>query len=263
MNIFITGDTHGDLSRVLEMYDAITNDTPNGIPHVDKFDYLIHCGDYKKDGFELGKKLGLPVITVFGNCDDVWEPDFDIIDTDAGSIVATHGHIEDINNTHEHLYELAEDQGCNCICYGHSHIAVYGEENGYLVINPGSLTKPLDGTLGSVAILKADSSGYAGNLVWYEDLLKAKEAAKEAEVEAEEAAAEPEPVEAPAEEPAEPEPVEEPAEEPAPVEEPAPAEEPAKKPTEPAPAPAEKSVKKKSGGLGGFLRKIFNYSDGQ
>ena len=263
MNIFITGDTHGDLSRVLEMYDAITNDTPNGIPHVDKFDYLIHCGDYKKDGFELGKKLGLPVITVFGNCDDVWEPDFDIIDTDAGSIVATHGHIEDINNTHEHLYELAEDQGCNCICYGHSHIAVYGEENGYLVINPGSLTKPLDGTLGSVAILKADSNGYAGNLVWYEDLLKAKEAAKEAEVEAEEAAAEPEPVEAPAEEPAEPEPVEEPAEEPAPVEEPAPAEEPAEKPTEPAPAPAEKPAKKKSGGLGGFLRKIFNYSDGQ
>lgn len=233
MNIFITGDTHGDLSRVLEMYDAITNDTPNGIPHVDKFDYLIHCGDYKKDGFELGKKLGLPVITVFGNCDDVWEPDFDIIDTDAGSIVATHGHIEDINNTHEHLYELAEDQGCNCICYGHSHIAVYGEENGYLVINPGSLTKPLDGTLGSVAILKADSNGYAGNLVWYEDLLKAKEAAKEAE-----------------EATAEPEPVEEPAEEPAPVE-------------EPAPAPAEKPAKKKSGGLGGFLRKIFNYSDGQ
>ncbi len=244
MNIFITGDTHGDLSRVIEMYDAITSDnTPAGIPHVDKFDYLIHCGDYKKDGFDLGEELGLPVITVYGNCDDIWEPDFDIIDTDAGSIVATHGHVEDINNTHEHLYELAEDQGCNCICYGHSHIAFYGEENGYLLINPGSLTKPLDGTMGSVAILKADENGYAGNLIWYSDLLKAKEAQAAKEAPVEEPVAEPEPEEAPVDEP-----------------QPAPDTKPEHK--EP-PAPSSKPAKKKSGGIGGFLRKIFNYSDGQ
>ncbi len=266
MNIFITGDTHGDLSKAIEMYEALTQNTPAGIPHVDKFDYLIHCGDYKKDGYELGKILGLPVVTVYGNCDDVWDPDFDIIDTDAGSIVATHGHVEDINSTHEHLYELAEDQGCNCICYGHSHIAVYSEENGYLVINPGSLTKPLDGTMGSVAILKADENGYAGNLIWYSDLLAAKKAAEPAveepaeEAEPEEPAEESEP-EQPAEEPAaeEPEPAaEEPHEEP--HEEPEP-EEPAHEEPKPAPAPAP--AKKKSGGLGGFLRKIFNYSDGQ
>ncbi len=261
MNIFITGDTHGDLSKAIEMYEALTQNTPAGIPHVDKFDYLIHCGDYKKDGYELGKILGLPVVTVYGNCDDVWDPDFDIIDTDAGSIVATHGHVEDINNTHEHLYELAEDQGCNCICYGHSHIAVYGEENGYLVINPGSLTKPLDGTMGSVAILKADENGYAGNLIWYSDLLAAKKAAEPAvEEPAEEAEPEEPAEEAEPEEPAAEKPVEEPepaAEEPEP-EEPEP-EEPAHEEPKPAPAPA----KKKSGGLGGFLRKIFNYSDGQ
>ena len=228
MNIFITGDTHGDLSRAIEMYDAITaENTLKGVPHVDKFDYLIHCGDYKKDGFDLGQALGLPVIAVYGNCDDVWDPDFDILDTDAGSIVVTHGHVEDINTTHDHLYELAEDQGCNCICYGHSHIAEYEEENGYLLINPGSLTKPLDGTEGSVAILRADENGYAGNLIWYSDVIKAEQAARE-------------------EEPSS-------AEEPTPqTEEPAPAE-------KSAPAPA----KKKSSGLGGFLRKIFNYSDGQ
>lgn len=252
MNIFITGDTHGDLNRVIEMYDAITRDTPEGIPHVDKFDYLIHCGDYKKDGFELGNELGLPVITVYGNCDDVWDPDFDIIDTDAGSIVATHGHVEDINNTHDHLYELAEDQGCNCICYGHSHIATYGEENGYLVINPGSLTKPLDGTMGSVAILKADKDGYSGNLVWYEDLVKAKKARADAKAAAEAEAAKQ--AEAEAAKQAEVEEAKQAEAEEAPAE-PAPA------PAEPEPAPAPK--KKESDGLGGFLRKLFNWSDGQ
>ena len=62
MNIFITSDTHGDLTNVLEMYDVITSEnTPESIPHFDSFDCLIHCGDYKKDAYELSKKLGLDV----------------------------------------------------------------------------------------------------------------------------------------------------------------------------------------------------------
>lgn len=171
MNIFITSDTHGDLRHVIEMYDAVTSSEKlPGIPHIDHFDCMIHCGDYKKDAFELGKKLDLETYCVFGNCDGFWDPDFDIVDTPAGSIVLTHGHVEDINVTHEHLYELAEDQGCNCICYGHSHIPMFGEENGYTVINPGSPTKPLDGTEGSCAVLTADEDGYRGQLVYYADV---------------------------------------------------------------------------------------------
>ena len=219
MNIFITSDTHGDLTNVLEMYDVITSEnTPEGVPHFDNFDCLIHCGDYKKDAYELSKKLGLDVYCAFGNCDGCWSPDFDIVDTDAGSIVVTHGHMEDINNTHEHLYELAEDQGCNCICYGHSHIPVFDEENGYMVINPGSPSRPLDGTDGSCAVLTADENGYRGVLVYYSDVKAAL--AEESKVRHEEAA--------------------EKAEE--------------------SPAPSQ-SKKKKN--YGGFLRKIFNYSDGQ
>lgn len=219
MNIFITSDTHGDLTNVLEMYDVITSEnTPEGVPHFDSFDCLIHCGDYKKDAYELSKKLGLDVYCAFGNCDGHWSPDFDIVDTDAGSIVVTHGHMEDINNTHEHLYELAEDQGCNCICYGHSHIPVFDEENGYMVINPGSPSRPLDGTDGSCAVLTADENGYRGELVYYSDVKAAL--AEESKVRHEEAA----------------EKVEE------------------------SPAPSQ-SKKKKN--FGGFLRRIFNYSDGQ
>ena len=243
MNILITGDTHGDLSHILAMYDAMTSDdTLEGIPHVDSFDCLIHTGDYKKDAFELGKKLGLEVYSAFGNCDDHWEPDFDILDTDAGSIVITHGHIEDVNNTHTKLYELAQDQGCNCICYGHTHIPCYEEENGYLVINPGSPTKPLDGTKGSCAVLTADEDGYHGQIVYYEDVEAAVSAAAETGAPAEEEAAALTETEAPA----------------APAKEEAAA--PAEAETE---APAEKPAPKKKAGFGGFLRKIFNYSDGQ
>ena len=216
MKIFITGDTHHDLTEIIEMYDAITSpDTPEGIPHVDHFDYLIHCGDYKKDAFDLSKKLGLPAVCVFGNCDDVWEPDFDILDTPAGSIAVTHGHVEDVNNTHDGLYALAEDQGCNCVCYGHTHIPVCGEENGYLIINPGSPSRPLDGTKGSCAVLTADESGYKGELVYDQTLLDAREAGK---------------TDAPEDNDS---------------------------------GEKERPAPKKTGGFGGFLRKIFNYSDGQ
>ena len=238
MNIFITGDTHGDLSNVLEMYHALTSEKElPGIPHVDSFNCLIHTGDYKKDAFELGKRLGLEVYSAFGNCDDYWSPDFDVLDTDAGSIVVTHGHIEDVNSTHDRLYELAEDQGCNVIVYGHTHIPVFTEENGYTVINPGSPSRPLDGTLGSCAILTADENGYKGEIVYYSDVKAAIYG-----------------------EPAEEEPAPAPKEQ---AEAPAP-EEPDEAPEEPAPAPATPAEKpKKKSGFGGFLRKIFNYSDGQ
>lgn len=237
MNIFITGDTHGDLSRVRAMYDVITSDdTPDGIPHVDRFDCLVHCGDYKRDAFALGKELGLEVYSAFGNCDDYWEPDFDIVDTEAGSIVVTHGHMEDVNYTHTHLFELADNQGCNCICYGHTHIPTYGDENGYLVINPGSPTKPLDGTEGSCAVLTADENGYHGALVYYADVKAAEEAA--ATKETAEAAA--------TKETAEKEVIDNP--------------EPSAKHEE---GDTEKPAPKKKSAVGGFLRRIFNYSDGQ
>lgn len=258
MNIFITGDTHGDLSNVLEMYHALTSEKElPGIPHVDSFNCLIHTGDYKKDAFELGKRLGLEVYSAFGNCDDYWSPDFDVLDTDAGSIVVTHGHIEDVNSTHDRLYELAEDQGCNVIVYGHTHIPVFTEENGYIVINPGSPSRPLDGTLGSCAILTADENGYKGEIVYYSDVKAAiyGEPAEDAAAEDTAAPAEEEPA---PKEPAEAdEAPEEPAEAPAEEEQP-------QAPEEPTPAPAAPAEKpKKKSGFGGFLRKIFNYSDGQ
>lgn len=227
MNIFITSDTHGDLSQIISMYNVITSDKVlEGIPHVDRFDCLIHCGDYKRDALELREKLGLELYSVFGNCDRHREQDFEILDTPAGSILITHGHMEDVRNTHDHLYELAMDQGCNCICYGHTHMAAYGDENGYLVINPGSPTRPRDGSLGSCAILTADENGYSGQLIYFDDVVKAIVISKEKE-ERSEAESAPEQEQKP---------------------------EPEK--------PADKPAKKKSS-TGGFLRRIFNYSDGQ
>ena len=238
MKIFVTGDTHSDLSEVMEMYNAITSERAfEGIPHVDRFDYLIHCGDYRKDASELSRRLGLPAVCVYGNCDDVWEADFDILDTPAGSIVVTHGHVEDVNNTHDGLYALAEDQGCNCICYGHTHIPVYGEENGYLVINPGSPAKPLDGTKGSCAILTADENGYSGEIVYYQALLDGRKAAKSADSD-----------DGPKSDDSNDSPKSDDSE---------------NGPKSDDSKPAAKPAPKKSGSFGGFLRKIFNYSDGQ
>ena len=244
MKIFITSDTHRDLRHVIEMYDAVTSSNQlEGIPHVDKFDCMIHCGDFREDAFELGKIFGLETYCVFGNCDGYWDPDFDIVDTPAGSIVLTHGHVEDINTTHQHLYELADDQGCNCICYGHSHIPVFGEENGYTVINPGSPTKPLDGTEGSCAILTADENGYSGEIVYYADVKKAIKAKTSAATEsAADSAAEPS--------------------EKADTDASSDKEHAESQNPEPA-APAPETAPKKKSGVGGFLRRIFNYSDGQ
>ena len=192
MNIFVTSDTHGYLARAVEMYEMITGERKesflpegqelgklkSGIPHIEKFDLMVHAGDLKPDAFKLKQELGLETHAVFGNCDGVMERltaghDFDTFMTPAGKALVTHGDLEDINTDLDRLLYLADQEGCNIAFFGHSHVPVFKEIDGITVVNPGSPTKPLDGTrLGSVAYVKADENGYTGEIVYYEDLFE-------------------------------------------------------------------------------------------
>jgi|GEM_PF-38684 len=176
MKIFVTSDTHRNLDRVLRIYDLITGDTPEGVTHVDSFDLMIHCGDLKPDARKLGKRLGLETVCVYGNCDHAADRaygghDIEKVPTPAGTILVTHGDLELVNSGHTNLLYLAEQEGCNCVCYGHTHLPVFDSEDGIFVVNPGSPSRPLDGTAyGSCAILNAEENGYSGEILYYEDL---------------------------------------------------------------------------------------------
>ena len=45
MKILVVSDTHGDCSRVIDIYQKLSKESP--------VDVIVHCGDYAADAREL------------------------------------------------------------------------------------------------------------------------------------------------------------------------------------------------------------------
>jgi phosphoesterase, MJ0936 family len=161
MNIFVISDTHGHLEKAYDMY--------NKISQTDKIDAIIHCGDYQRDGGLVESTLGIPVTSVQGNCDGTRQRDFKVVETPAGKILVTHGHIENVDYNYNNLLYLAQENDCICVCFGHTHFPVIEKEQGITLVNPGSLTFPRDGTNGSCALLHLTENLVDGLIIYYDE----------------------------------------------------------------------------------------------
>jgi len=157
MKILLLSDTHGDLSKVYEIYEKQNN-----------IDLIIHCGDYQKDAYELEDTLCVPVVSVKGNCDGGQQIDRQIVETPYGNILVTHGHTEGIDFGYDRLLYTAEAEGCFAACFGHTHVPISEDFDGIHLINPGSLSKPRDGSNGSYAILRCTEEDFYVNIVYYD-----------------------------------------------------------------------------------------------
>lgn len=159
MNILVLSDTHGELNKSIEMYNRL-----NGAC---KFDMVLHCGDFGKDAIALQKEFDCEVVYVQGNCDGCEREDIQVVETPAGKIMITHGHMENVNYGHMNLIYKAQELGCVCACYGHTHVPVNEVANGIHIVNPGSLTRPLGGSVPSCAIVVATEKGISASIMQY------------------------------------------------------------------------------------------------
>lgn len=174
MNFLVISDTHGHLEKVYDMFEELKSLTPDGKP----IDKILHCGDYQRDGQVIGERLGMPVISVPGNCDGCRSRSFQIVPSPAGSILITHGHMEGVNYDMSMLYYLAKENECVAACYGHTHVPAFDASGDLLILNPGSLTQPRDGTHGSCALLNATEKGLDGGIFYYENFFGSKDRKK-------------------------------------------------------------------------------------
>ncbi len=159
MKLFVISDTHGDLTKVYEVYETLTS-----------IDAVIHLGDYAKDAQELQKQLGVDVISVKGNMDGAYsDMDFKILPTECGSLYLSHGHMENVKMKYQNIFYRAEEKNCIAALFGHTHKPVFENLNGIYLINPGSLSLPADGTKGSYAIVNTSSEGISGSILYYSD----------------------------------------------------------------------------------------------
>lgn len=168
MNILVVSDTHGDIEKAVEMYGRVNGELTSPEGRSKKIDLIIHCGDYQRDASALEQRVNVPVVSVPGNCDRCFERSFQIVSAPSGNILVTHGHMENVDRDMSGLVYLAEENGCNAVCFGHTHIPVNTEFDGVHLINPGSLTRPRDMTNGSCAYIVSDENSFQSKIVYYD-----------------------------------------------------------------------------------------------
>lgn len=133
MKVLVVSDSHGkhDLLR-----KAIGQEAP--------IDLLIHAGDIEGDPDKiLGPKREYEIRAVAGNMDwgDKLEPEL-VFDMAGHKVFLTHGHRYGVSYTLANLRETAAEYECDVAIYGHTHMPAMDEQNGILLLNPGSVAKP-------------------------------------------------------------------------------------------------------------------------
>lgn len=161
MKILVIGDTHGKLNKVRDIFPKLKN-----------IDLIAHTGDHFSDAKELSKEFGIPAVAVRGNCDgSTSSDDFEIIETEYGKLLLTHGHADHVDYKLNSLMYKAQENKCKAAIFGHTHKALIDEAGGIKFINPGSLTKPRDGSDGSYAIIRTTENSLDASIVYYSTIM--------------------------------------------------------------------------------------------
>lgn len=144
--IAVFSDTHNMFSRL-----------PLALERVGKVDLLFHLGDFAIDAERIAHELGdVPFFSVKGNNDagsvyprvrierveDVW-------------IMLLHG---DGYHTLYQLIDKARETRCSAVLFGHTHVPLLLADGELLVINPGSMSLPRQGSKPSCAVLEVEGA---------------------------------------------------------------------------------------------------------
>ncbi len=132
MRILVISDTHGELGNFLKVMDIEK-----------KVDLCVHLGDIEGQENEIADLVSCPLFAVRGNNDFFSPLPYDI-DVKIGSYQAflTHGHHYGVSVGEGGVLEEARARGANLVMFGHTHRPVLREEEGIILVNPGSISYP-------------------------------------------------------------------------------------------------------------------------
>lgn len=153
----------------------VMSDSHRNYPAVEKIvnlnhdaDMFIHLGDGEEDVNNVIRKypeLAEKFIHVSGNCDfGSFSPNIFILPVGEHKLYATHGHLQGVNYSLENLKQIAADNGCDIILYGHTHARFMSYEDGTYIMNPGSASCPRDGNRPSFGCIDITDAGIVTNI---------------------------------------------------------------------------------------------------
>lgn len=144
MRIVVVSDSHGEfdvLRQILRKEEMFT-------------DLFIHCGDSMVSPCDIRTYH-----VVKGNCDIFSDfPKHLNFDTPLGKIYVMHGEMGLIN-----MKRLVAQVKPDIIFYGHTHVNSYHNIDGCHCFNPGSVSRPRDGSQGTYLVVEGNSKN---NIKW-------------------------------------------------------------------------------------------------
>lgn len=130
MKLLLASDSHGHTDRLSQL---------EKIPA----DQYLFAGDLT----DLPARI--PAWTaVAGNNDEylgIKLPPMAIVEAGSQRILLIHGHQFPASQRNRRLAALARKFGCGIVVFGHSHVPEITEEDGILLLNPGSVSRSRDG----------------------------------------------------------------------------------------------------------------------
>lgn len=118
-------------------------------------DYYIHCGD--SETYRPDDLAGW--ICVRGNNDWSFDiPKETILEVEGVRILITHGQFFGYFNRELKMMGLLQENNCQVLLSGHTHMPSIVEEDGYFFINPGSVSLPRGGSKASYAVVYIDNN---------------------------------------------------------------------------------------------------------
>ena len=158
MKILIVSDTHGNTNN-LEV--VLEREMP--------LDLLIHLGDIERDEDYIPIMAECPMEAVAGNNDFFSDlPREREIKIGKYKVLLTHGHYYYVNSGIRHIKREAIARGIDIAMFGHTHRPMLEQEDGVVVLNPGSISYPRqEGRAPSYIVMELDETGEASFSVEY------------------------------------------------------------------------------------------------
>jgi len=152
MKVLIVSDTHGHEKTLKALLKKIK-----------PIDMLVHCGDVEGGENYIRRMADCPVQMVAGNndffCELPREEEFHI---GKYHVLLTHGHYYYISMGTQLLKEDAKARGFDIVMFGHTHRPCLEQEDGIVLLNPGSLSYPRqEGRCPSYILMEIAQNGEA------------------------------------------------------------------------------------------------------
>ena len=153
MKVCVFSDSHGYAGNMIA---AIELEDP---------DLCFFLGDGERDIIKVGERFpDLPVYAVRGNCDFRTKLSSSLCCAAGGvTIFATHGHMSDVKyeNGFDTLTSQALRAGARIALFGHTHSQHLSENQGVMLLNPGSAGR---GRHPGYAVLTIENGKYRADL---------------------------------------------------------------------------------------------------